>query len=412
MASISAYNYHQFAESQPARIAYWAVLAAFPISLTSPGATVAMAVSALCGLWLWKQVGRLPRDIVIGGRVAGGIYVLLVVVDLANGSGAAVNLLQTGVNYLPVLALAPLAFAIRLSGVTADQIDRSLQLTMLIALAISIFGFVTGEPRPGGVNLNPIPYGFAILLSSSLLLWRGLEAGKRGFLSLALAVLALLPILLTGSKIVWACAIAGYSIAFTHWIISNRNWVAVIPVVLVAAGGAAIAYQAFAKSRLDYLWLELQEFADNGISMGGSFGRRAEMAIGGWNAFLERPLLGYGLDEKMAVVFAHARPGGPDLTIHNHMHNDYVTHLVAYGIFGGIFLAVYMGLLVWMAANAKPASYRWFGYTLALMLAIYMTAEVAFNMDPVSGPMAVLLALLLASRTGLGTRPDASSTST
>ena len=72
------------------------------------------------------------------------------------------------------------------------------------------------------------------------------------------------------------------------------------------------------------------------------------------------------------------------------------------GIFGGIFLVAYVGLLVWVAANAKPASYRWFGYTLAVILAIYMTAEVAFNMDPVSGPMAVFMALLLASRAGLG----------
>ncbi|GAB5506237.1 MAG: hypothetical protein Rhirs2KO_14000 [Rhizobiaceae bacterium] len=410
MYSIAADNHNQITESKPARIARWAVLAAFPISLTSPGATVAMAITALCGLWLWKQVKRLPGDIVAGGKVAAAAYVLLVVVDLGNGGDAAANLLQTGVNYLPVLALAPLAFAIRLSGVTAGQIDRSLQLTILIAPAISIFGFATGEPRPGGVNLNPIPYGFAILLSSSLLLWRGLEVGVRGVLSVALALLALLPILLTGSKIVWACAIAAYSIASAHWIISNRKWAAVIPVVLVAASGAAIAYHAFAKSRLEYLWLELQEFADNGISMGGSFGRRAEMAIGGWNAFLERPILGYGLDERMAAVFAHARPGGPDLTIHNHMHNDYVTHLVAYGISGGIFLAVYFGLLLWLAANAKPASYKWFGYTLAVMLAIYMTAEVAFNMDPVSGPMAVFLALLLASRTGLGSRPDPTAT--
>lgn len=387
-----------------AQIACWAILIAFPLSLTSPGATVAMAVAALCGLWMWKQAKELPRDIAVSGRLAAGAYALLVVADIANGAHLTTNLLQTGVNYLPVLALGPLAFAIRASGVMLSQIDRSLQLTILIALAISIYGFVTGTPRPGGINLNPIPYGFAILLSSSLLLWRGLEAGKRGFLSLALAVLALLPILLTGSKIVWACAIVGYAIAFGYWVVAERKWLAAIPVVVAAAAVATAAYRTFAKSRLDYLWLELQQFSDNGISLGGSFGSRAEMALGGWYAFLERPVLGYGLNERMAAVIAHARPDGPDLSYYAHMHNDYVTHLVAYGIFGGIFLAVYMGLLVWAAVNARPASYKRFGYTLAAMLAIYMTAEVAFNMDPVSGPMAVFMALLLASRAGLGSR--------
>ncbi|MCB1466840.1 MAG: hypothetical protein KDK08_06795, partial [Rhizobiaceae bacterium] len=218
MASISADNHNQTAENHPARIARWVVLAAFPLSLTSPGATVVMALAAICGMFLWRRAGELPKDIARSGIIAAVCYLLVLIVDVVNGGSVATNLLQTGVNYLPLLALAPLAYAIRMSGVTAIQIDRSLQVTVLIAVAISIFGFVTGEPRPGGINLNPIPYGFAILLSSSLLLWRGLGAGRGGLLSLAIAILALLPILLTGSKIVWVCAIASYAIAFGYWV--------------------------------------------------------------------------------------------------------------------------------------------------------------------------------------------------
>ncbi|MBO6538863.1 MAG: O-antigen ligase family protein [Rhizobiaceae bacterium] len=405
MATIEADTKARPARSWPARIAHWAVLAAFPLSLTSPGTTVVMALAAICGLVMWWRAGELPRDIAVDGSMAAGCYLLLLSVDLINGGGTN-NLLGTGVNYLPVLALAPLSFAIRSSGISMEAIDRALQATILIALAISVFSFIDGEQRPGGLNLNPIPYGLAVLLSASLLLWRALEGRPIDGKSVAISVSATIPILLTGSKIVWACALVAYAGTYGHWIATQRRWKPAVSVLIGGLAGIAVGYHFFARSRFEPLWVEIAEFTDRGVSQGGTFGRRAEMAVSGWRAFLDQPIFGYGLHERMEAVLAHSTPGGPDLSIHNHLHNDYITHLVSYGIFGAIFLAAYWLLLVRQAAFAPHPAYRRFGYTVAVILLIYMSAEVAFNMDPVSGPMAVIFALLLGSRAGLGKRDE------
>lgn len=360
-----------------------------------------MAFTALCGLYLWVRYGGMPRDIIVAGSYAAGLYILLLIVDVANGGGRA-NFLQTGINYLPVLALAPLALAIRRSGVTTKMIDRTLQLTILIALAVSLAGWLGGQPRPGGLNLNPIPYGLVILIHSTLLLFRGMRYGSADRFLVTVALLAIVPIVLTGSKIVWGCAIVSYAVALAHWTVTNRRWTVAVPILAMAIASLTTIYFALARRRLEEFWAELREYADTGVSFGATFGHRIELAISGWRAFLERPILGYGLDEKMAAAFAHGTPGGPDVTIRSHLHNDYVTHLVSYGIFGGLFLALFC-LLFWrLAAHSTVDAYRRAGYVIVIVFMMYMTVEVAFNMDPVSGPMAMLLALLLASRVELG----------
>lgn len=397
MTGISVSSNRPISDSPAAKAARVAILAAFPLSLTSPGTTVAMALTALLGLYLWARAGAMPRDIAFEGALAAGGYLLLLTVDVINGGGL-INFIQTGVNYLPVLALAPLALAIRMSGVTTEMIDRALQLTVTIALAVSVTTWLAGAPRPGGLNLNPIPYGFAVLLSASLLLWRGIGQGNAGRLSVILALLATVPILLTGSKIVWACTIVSYGTALAYWIVANRRWKTAVPVLAAILPFLALIYVSFARTRIEAFWAELREYAGTGVSLGQTFGHRIEMAASAWRAFLDRPVFGYGFDERMDAAFDYTTPGGPDITIHNHLHNDYVTHLVSYGTFGGLFLALYCAFFLRQAAMTNVPAYRRAGYVYVLLLLMYMSVEVAFNMDPVSGPLAMLLALLLAHR--------------
>jgi O-antigen ligase len=354
-----------------------------------------MAIAALCGLRLWTTIGSIPGDIARSGTWLASGYALLLITDFANGGGIA-NLLQTGVNYLPLLAVAPLALAIRLADVTPALIDRALQVTILMALIFSVLLWIAGDPRPGGLNLNPIPYGFAILLSATLLLWRGISGNQR--LSFTLSLLAAVPILLTGSKIVWVCALLSYAIGISYWILKNRFWAYILPVTAATLSCLAVFYFAYANSRLEYLRQELHDLSTSGVSMGGSLGARIEIIVSAWRAFLQKPLIGYGLDERMSATFAHLTPSGPDVTNLGHLHNDYVTHLVSYGMFGGIFIVVFLAGFWRQSSLSAIFEYKSAGMVYVILLAIYMSAEVAFNMDPVSGPMAVFLALLIASR--------------
>ena len=377
--------------------AFW-ILAAFPLSLSSPGATVAMAIVALYGVYIWVRERSLPSDLRGPGAVTLIAWLTLVLVDLADG--LRVGNLTTVVDYLPFLALAPLALGIRASGLSIVAIDRAMQVTILVAGAMSLSQALwLGVDRPGGLNLNPIPYAFVVLIWGTLLLSRGLEAGGKDFLSVAAALTAIVPILLSGSKIVWACTAVAYGFVTIAWTIYHRRLKLLLPIVGVGAVILLFTTQMeFVQLRMDLFLVELEEVIATGMSSGTSLGHRLELMRSGSLAFLDKPLFGHGLTDSMAAILSHRNPAGPDISIHNHAHSEYITHLVAYGLFGAVFLAIYYGLLVRLCLTCGVNAYKRGGFAVVVALALYSTVEINFHMDPVSGAMAIFAGLLLAFR--------------
>ena len=371
------------------------VYACFPLSLSSPGITVALGLLSFVGIRVWQTDG-MPSDLKRAGAWMISGYVLLVLVDVLNGGGVD-NFRLTAVNYLPVIAQVPFALAMRHADVRRSAIDRAMQLTILIAIISSIIQWtVYGVERPGGLNLNPNPYGLVVAIWSTILLARGLEQGRRGVLSVALSLLATIPILLTGSKLVWACTFISFGYVGIRWAADHRRWrtlAASVPIALVAV---LVAAMTVARERLVAFVHEMDQVIQFGNSQGLSVGTRLELALSGWRAFWERPLLGYGFAERMQVARDHGTRGGPDVTGLFHLHNDYITHLVSFGVFGLAFLLIYFGFYFKIALSVTDDAYRRSGVAIILAVALYMCFEIAFNMDPVSGLMAVHIGLMLA----------------
>ena len=321
---------------------------------------------------------------------------MLVMVDVLNGGGVE-NFSLTAVDYLPILAQVPFALALRQAQVRSSAIDRAMQLTILASTILSVIQWTSYHvERPGGLNLNPIPYGLAIALWSTVLLARGLERGKSGSFSIAIAVLGTIPILLTGSKLVWACTFIGFGYVGVRWAADHGRWRLFAAGSMAALIAASAAAATVARGRLAAFIDEMAQVAHSGASQGLSVGNRLELVLSGWRAFLERPLLGYGLAERMQAARHHATPGGPDTSMNFHLHNDYMTHLVSFGVPGLVFLFLYLTLYLWLAAHTRDPAYRNSGIAVAVAVALYMCFEVAFNMDPVSGLLAVHIGILLA----------------
>jgi O-antigen ligase len=148
--------------------------------------------------------------------------------------------------------------------------------------------------------------------------------------------------------------------------------------------------------RFAFLWDELVTFRLNGSTEGGSFGLRYELNISGLRAFLESPIVGHGFAERMSHVFANGTPGGPDVSFLSYVHNDYVTHMVAYGAMGLVFLAAYFVLTARLLLRLPDEAMRHGGLALLAMLAVYMNADVGFNMDPLTSLTTLLLGMALA----------------
>jgi len=378
--------------------AFWFV-AGFPLSLSSPGATVAMAMAAAYGLVVWRRGTPLPHDLRRIGKITLPACLGLFLVDMLNG-GSVMGNLTTLVDYLPVLLIPLLAFGYRLSGVSVGTIDRVLMATVALAVAMSVFQLVWhGVPRPGGYNLNPIPYAFVVMVWGTFLLARGLGEleGRAAAAANLAAFAALAPIVLSGSRAVWVCTAASYGIVALRWIVGRRSVVAPAAALLgVAVVVLVSSWSPMVQTRIAHFWMEADAIAEAGsFGSDGSIGRRVAMITGGWLAFVDKPILGNGLAESMQAVIAHNGPNGPDLSIHTHIHNDYVAHMVAYGIFGLLFLAVYFWLLLRLAASSRLESYAWAGRATAAALALYMIADIGFNMDPMTGAMAIVAGLLL-----------------
>ena len=383
------------ADTRLARTARWLALLGFPASLTSPGATVSFALVGVYGLYLLANRRDMPHDLRLVNRAMLAGYFLLLAVDVLNGGGWS-NLTATAVNYLPLVALAPYAYALRSLRLVPDTLDRAMQATIVFAVLLSAGQFgLFSEARPGGPNLNPIPYGFVIAVWAMFLLARGLETGRAS--SLALVPAALVPVFLTGSKIALVCMLVGLLCVAILWVVRHRRWYLFLAGLAGAGFALVLGYYLILGARIREFLNDLNFLFNGEQLVTRSLGDRVELARAGWQAFLERPFLGHGQAQYMDAVRAWSRPGGLDLSEFGHLHNDYLVHMVSFGVFGVVFLAGYLAVIFWLVTKSGQRPYRWAGYGLLAMVVIYMAPEVAFNMDPITGCLTLAFGAVLSA---------------
>lgn len=370
-------------------------LAGLPLSLTSPGATVSMACVALFGISLLLRGDKLDPDIRRAFNCMLPCYLLLVVADLLNGGGA--RNVETAFNYLPLLTLVPYAHAVRRLGIARNHLVIALCATILAAVAMSAYqGWLLGEARPGGINLNPIPMGFVVALWIATLLSIALEEEAFRLRRLMVATAGFIPVILTGSKIAIAALIAGCLAVGLLWARRTGRWKEALAASAVAVGAVVAGVYFIIYDRVIYMAEEIVALWSNGHSDGGSIGLRLDIAIAGLKAFLENPILGYGFAERMENTFLHMPQDWNRNLIIGHIHNDYITHMVSYGVFGIVFILLYYFFNYRIFLSLSAPELQRAGIAILLMLLLYMAAEIAFNMDPISGALTVAFGMFLA----------------
>lgn len=369
-------------------------LLGYPLTLTSPGATVAMILVGLYGLALALRDG-LPEDLRRVHRSMLACYLLVVIVDVLNGSIVA-SLLSTGVNYLPLLALAPYANALRRLPLSSQTLDRAMVATVLIAAVMSGFDvLVLSEYRPGGINLNTIPYAFVAAAWGVFILSRGLAEQRISMRQIAISGLALVPVLLSQSKLVIMCLVIGYFIVGLLWAMEQRRLKMLAIVSGIVCPIVLVLFLVAAWDRITDLAINLDRFVNGESLIVGSFAQRYMLLTSGWQAFWDHPLIGVGFSERMAVTFAHLAEVNYGASLESHLHNDYITHMVSFGVFGLVFLVAYIALTYRLVVRSGDVAYQRASVALLSMLVIYMAAEVAFNMDPITSLVTLAFGMAL-----------------
>jgi len=376
--------------------ARWVAILTVPLSLISAGATISMSLVALYGVIAIVRGARLTPRLRRVHWFMTACYVLLLATDLLNGDGILRNLASTGFNYLHLFAVAPLALAFRLIDLDDGDVDWMLYAGVWGGLANSLFSyFILDMSRPGGPSLNPIPYGFIIAMWGVFLLARGLERGPGGRMLILSSAVAIVPVVLTESKIAWIVMIVGYALTVIFLAWKRKRFGFLWKGALVAIPTLVIAYFALAHRRIELFAHEVETYATRGELTEGSFGYRWELLRASWRAVLDRPWFGHGIVERKTAAFAYADPEGPDITVLGHLHNDYITHAVAFGVPGIVFIFAFLAFFVAVGRGSWRLSDSAIAYAVMPMLAIYMVADVVFNMDPMSGSLTIALALLL-----------------
>lgn len=371
------------------------ILLAIPGSLFTAAATVPAGLAALYGLSLRLAGWRAPRDIATLFWVFGGCYVALLATDIANGGGVE-NFQFTALNYLPLLGTAGVAFVLRQIEVPHRWLLAAMALAMWTGVVLALVqNLLLGDWRPGGLNINPNPYSLVVSLWSIMLMAFALREERYRLVLIVSAVAGVVPLALAQSKVAWVGALVGHTLVIAWWAVELRRWRSM---VLAAVGAIAIlwlAYVLVAHVRINMLMEELRLFLTDGELTYNSFGQRFAVLQGGIAAFLAGPWLGYGFDRTLEVAMAHLPSNSPRMDGVDHLHNDYLTHMLAYGYVGIAFLLAFYATLVWIAWNADGPARRSAGFALVLACMIYMSAEILLNIEPVTGPLMLLIGIVM-----------------
>jgi O-antigen ligase len=361
----------------------------------------AIYIVALIGLVAVLRGAKIRPDVLMLGAVLAVWYFVLFAFEVVHG-GPFHDVYPWGGNFLtdyfPLLALP--FFVTGLQEVKADYriFERVIMATIVFSVAVALYQFlVQGVGRPNGLSRNPIPFALVMTTWGLFLLARGLRSPpKIEWLPVGVALLALIPVLLSGSKNVWFCAGVGYLALVLLWATARQRAYIVGALAVAAVPAAWLIWQVETiRLRLIENFTDLADYVSSGDTSGGSFGLRVGTIVSGFLAFLDRPLQGYGLAQGKAAAIEHLPAGFASISHLNHLHNEYITHLVAFGILGGVFIVMFFALFILGALRREPRDIRQFGVTAGALFLIYMAADVVFTLPEVYGLVFFVLGLVL-----------------
>ncbi|RMD91711.1 MAG: O-antigen ligase domain-containing protein [Alphaproteobacteria bacterium] len=370
----------------------WLVLLVVPLSLVSPGITLVLPLLAFPGLFLWFRRRGLPSRLAPAGRWALGLYLLLLLLDMLNGNPP--GLVVTVVNYLPLIAAVPVALALSEARLSPRALDAAMQATIaLAALAALVETGLLGFDRARGLNLNPNPFALVVATWAVWQLARGLETAAPR--PLAAALLGVVPVVLSGSKNGLLALVMGSAVVLGGHAFRGR-WRIALP-AMIAAGALVAALMIAQAERLSLSALpeSVEQYLTGTAPGEDSLGARLRIWRPALEAVSEAPLLGHGRAEAKAAVRRHIPPEDGFARGLAHVHNDYLAHLVAFGVGGLVFILGFLLAVVQAGRRSPLPGMRIFGTAFAAMLASYMGFDVVFNLDPTMGLWSLALAMML-----------------
>ncbi|MCP4379949.1 MAG: O-antigen ligase family protein [Hyphomicrobiales bacterium] len=383
------------------------VYAAVPLTLGSsrtlylPSAMALLYVIAAIGFGALLRGAKVTSFVERTGYVCLGWYLILLAMDVFHG-----GLFHARLNYhSDVLRhnFGLLAFPFFVVGLRELRPDpRTLEWVIapcvLLFLGLVVYQYVVlGISRPTGLDINPIFLALTYLVWCLFLLARALSSPGVEWSRLVVALVGLIPIALSGSKLVWVATLLAYGSIFVAWWWDGGRWRTLGFAAAVAVPTSWLLYQLdVVQTRTGLFVGEFSAFLASGDTSGGSFGLRYVAAVAALRAFLDRPFTGYGLLHSKLAAVDHQAPGESPFAFLSTLHNDYVTQMVAFGVLGLVYLLFLIGAFLFVAVRAGDTATRRLGFALGGALAVYMLAAIISTNFLLRGLVFFVLGLLFA----------------
>ncbi len=233
------------------------------------------------------------------------------------------------------------------------------------AAAIVSFGhalvqvFVLGHPRATAGMANPIPFGDTAILAAGLSMvgFQRLSPRMRAFAFLA-ALCGIGGCLLSQTRgALLALPLLAVAIGVHLWpLIRRRAAPALLVVGLVMVALGLFASLTKIPERIEEVRQAI-EAAEPARHRDPSTAHRVVLWTYGLDAFLDRPLTGYGSQNAVDEVRERARRAGFAIPPYNHLHNEFITTAVGKGLLGLLALLLLLAAPV-IIALGSPADGR------------------------------------------------------
>jgi O-antigen ligase len=247
----------------------------------------------------------------------------------------------------------------RVTFTVRQRNELVLALTLMSLTAVYVvFEFLRTRNPPTGII--PWAYGmvlFSIVLASVRLMPETAQTKSTtaiNWLSSTAAVMFLIAVLLSGVRgayfaALWVACIIAFGLRHTLSMRLFKNKYLWISAVVVALGlGILIKHvpqvYEIPQARITIALEEIQGFQDE--NRNSSVGIRLHFVEKGIKAYLQKPWLGHGIEQRIQLVNQWGF-NVTSLTGMKHTHNEYINAILDYGVLGGAAILSYlMGLLL------------------------------------------------------------------
>ncbi|MCW5697858.1 MAG: O-antigen ligase family protein [Bauldia sp.] len=358
-------------EAQPGRP--FTIAAAFLVAfgfLPLPFGSVASLTMALCALIALAQVATRTtplsfpppvRFAVVACLLYFAVDALSAVIYQSHGQPLAAMGASLQFAFFPLMlaalgqALAPHEDPIRL-------FVRGARIGAILALILAVIEALSGVDRPRGGMINPIPFGSVAALFAFVSLIGIDRDDARGRILAGVAFTSgLAASFLSQSRGGWI-ALPVFVVIFLAYLRARLGTRALLAGVAVLAALTVIAVAVAGPTLRDRMRETIVMFEVSDLSRNDpesrSLDQRVLLWIYGWKAFKDRPVLGYGPEQRVEVTQSLARDDGYRIIPFGHLHNEFLTEAVSNGIVGLATLLLVLAAPVVTALRSARDSLR------------------------------------------------------